>query len=826
MFFKSKIKKIIDNSSHLLRGITDPLIVTDKKLVIQFANEAFLKAMGYTKSEVVGKLTCAEVCKTPLCNTGNCTIKNCLEKKQPITGQTIAETRSGVKIPIRAACNALYDSDGIAVGGFELLSQLDQLDEGFLSNMGDAAFRTDRNLVIQSINNSALTALGYKREEVIGKMTCAELCRTPLCNTSQCTIKKAMDQKETMVGTTVAQTREGKVLPIRASCGYLADSNGNITGGFEIINTIDKLDEGFLSTMADAAFRTDLNLVIQNINEAALKTLGYRREEVVGKMTCADLCRTPLCNTSNCTIKNAIEKKTTIVGTTIAQTRDGRTLPVRASCGYLTGGDGNVSGGFEVISTVDTLDEGFLSIMADAAFRTDKNLVIQNINDAALNFLGYKREEVVGKMTCADLCKTPVCNTADCTIKNCMRDKRTIVAETDARTRSGKIIPVRASCGYLQDANGNITGGFEVISDNSAFVDMVDAMAEVEKGDLTVSIKEEHLERNDAVGRMASAISSTIKKLAETISEVASSADNVSEGSEQISAASQQLSQGASEQAASIEETTSSMEQMSASIQQNADNSQQTEKIAMQAATDAEESGKAVNQAVEAMKLIANKISIIEEIARQTNLLALNAAIEAARAGEHGKGFAVVAAEVRKLAERSQIAAGEISQLSGSSTRIAENAGTMLNKLVPDIQKTSQLVQEISAASREQNSGVEQISQALQQLNQVIQQNASSSEEMASTAEELSSQAIQLKENTEFFKVDETARMHDRENDPNRQLTYKHQAPTGKQVRLVAPRKTGFKKLAYTENGNEKTHQGVILDLKNDEIDDNQFVKY
>jgi PAS domain S-box-containing protein len=521
-----------------------------------------------------------------------------------------------------------------------------------------------------------------------------------------------------------------------------------------------------------------------------------------------------------------MEKKITVVGTTIAQTRDGRTIPVRASCGYLTDTDGSISGGFEVISTVDTLDEGFLSIMADAAFRTDKNLVIQNINDAALNFLGYKREEVVGKMTCADLCKTPVCNTADCTIKNCIRDKRTIVAETDARTRSGKTVPVRASCGYLQDANGNVTGGFEVISDNSAFVDMVYAMGDVEKGDLTVSIKEEHLGRNDAVGRMALAISNTIKKLADTISEVASSADNVSEGSEQISAASQQLSQGASEQAASIEETTSSMEQMSASIQQNADNSLQTEKIAMQAANDAEESGKAVNQAVEAMKLIANKISIIEEIARQTNLLALNAAIEAARAGEHGKGFAVVAAEVRKLAERSQIAAGEISQLSGSSTRIAENAGTMLNKLVPDIQKTSQLVQEISAASREQNAGVEQISQALQQLNQVIQQNASSSEEMASTAEELSSQAIQLKENTEFFKVDDTTRTLNNEAGQNLQLPYMQRQLTGKDAGTPAKRKTGIKKLAFAENSREKAHQGVILNFENGEIDDNQFVKY
>ncbi len=187
------------------------------------------------------------------------------------------------------------------------------------------------------------------------------------------------------------------------------------------------------------------------------------------------------------------------------------------------------------------------------------------------------------------------------------------------------------------------------------------------------------------------------------------------------------------------------MEQMASNIRQNADNAQQTEKIAVKSAGDARAGGKAVAETVNAMKQIAEKISIIEEIARQTNLLALNAAIEAARAGEHGKGFAVVAAEVRKLAERSQTAAAEISELSGTSVEVAEKAGEMLEKLVPDIQKTAELVEEISAASNEQNTGAEQINKAIQQLDQVIQQNAGASEELASTSEELSSQAEQLK---------------------------------------------------------------------------------
>ncbi len=192
---------------------------------------------------------------------------------------------------------------------------------------------------------------------------------------------------------------------------------------------------------------------------------------------------------------------------------------------------------------------------------------------------------------------------------------------------------------------------------------------------------------------------------------------------------------------------------MSSNIRQNADNAIQTEKIASKSATDAQEGGKAVLETVAAMKDIAGKISIIEEIARQTNLLALNAAIEAARAGEHGKGFAVVASEVRKLAERSQRAAAEISELSSTSVGVAESAGNMLSKIVPDIQKTAELVLEISASSREQDAGAEQINKAIQQLDQVIQQNAGASEEMASTAEELASQAEQLQSTIAFFKI-------------------------------------------------------------------------
>jgi methyl-accepting chemotaxis protein len=249
-----------------------------------------------------------------------------------------------------------------------------------------------------------------------------------------------------------------------------------------------------------------------------------------------------------------------------------------------------------------------------------------------------------------------------------------------------------------------------------------------------------------------------VDKLKNVVSDVQTAAGNVASGSSELSSGSMQMSEGATTQAASAEEASSSIEQMNAMIRQNAENAQITERIALKSSTDALDSGLAVSEAVKAMKNIAAKIIIIEEIARQTNLLALNAAIEAARAGEHGKGFAVVAAEVRKLAERSREAAKEISSLSLSSVSVAERAGFMLTKLVPDIQKTADLIQQISVSSKEQSTGADQINTAIQQLNHVVQQNAGSAEEMAATAEELSSQADQLKSTVSFFKLNGTGR--------------------------------------------------------------------
>ena len=314
----------------------------------------------------------------------------------------------------------------------------------------------------------------------------------------------------------------------------------------------------------------------------------------------------------------------------------------------------------------------------------------------------------------------------------------------------GKVQNILYSMGFIAVLIGIAIALFITRSITQPIGKAVNVSNKLSEGDLTVDID---VSGKDETGQLLTAMKNMVEKLKAIVGDVMSAGSNVASGSEQLSSGSQEMSQGATEQAAAAEEASSSMEQMVSNIKQNTDNAMQTEKISKKASEDAQESGKAVAEAVTAMKEIAGKISIIEEIARQTNLLALNAAIEAARAGEHGKGFAVVAAEVRKLAERSQAAAGEISHLSSSSMEVAEKAGEMLNKLVPDIQKTAELVQEISAASNEQTVGADQINKAIQQLDQVIQQNAGAAEEMSSTSEELASQAEQLQDTIAFFRI-------------------------------------------------------------------------
>lgn len=413
----------------------------------------------------------------------------------------------------------------------------------------------------------------------------------------------------------------------------------------------------------------------------------------------------------------------------------------------------------------------------------NRNFEILFVNNYLLTLTGKNEEQVLGTK-CYDLVKGSDCQTRDCACEQAINNGQKVFRST-SMTLGTHEMEVDYTGIPVKDQSGNVVAAFEFITDQTEVrkaakkavveaqiaekcsdyqkneVDKVlTALNKIAGGNLEFTLEVGKADRDtkkiaENFNKIRSNIKSMVEKLSSVVVNVVSNADNVAHGSREVSQTAQKMSQGATEQAASAEQASSSMEQMSANIRQNADNAQQTERIAIQASEDAAKGGQAVLKTVDAMKQIAEKISIIEEIARQTNMLALNAAIEAARAGEHGKGFAVVADAVRKLAERSQNAASEISTLSTSSVEIAEKAGEMLNQIVPDIRKNAELVQEINAASNEQSTGADQINLALQQLDQVIQQNAAASEELSSTSEELASQASQLQEVISFFRVDE-----------------------------------------------------------------------
>ncbi|GAA5168969.1 HAMP domain-containing methyl-accepting chemotaxis protein [Viridibacterium curvum] len=336
-------------------------------------------------------------------------------------------------------------------------------------------------------------------------------------------------------------------------------------------------------------------------------------------------------------------------------------------------------------------------------------------------------------------------------LQRVIEGQRMLVTAANAGDFSTRV-PLEGLQGFQHEMGEGLNNLAETTGQSIA--DVVRVMGALSNGDLTQSIDAEY---EGAFGEMREYVNNTIAKLAEVVAEVNTSAEALASASEQVNATAQNLSQAASEQAAGAEETSSAIEEMTSSIAQNTENAKITDGMATKSSEEAAEGGEAVKATVVAMKQIAQKIGIIDDIAYQTNLLALNAAIEAARAGEHGKGFAVVAAEVRKLAERSQVAAQEISTVAESSVELAERAGTLLDQIVPNIRKTSDLVQEITAASEEQSTGVSQINTAVSQLSQTTQQNAASSEELAATAEEMSGHAEGLQRAIGFFTTAEQA---------------------------------------------------------------------
>jgi methyl-accepting chemotaxis protein len=469
----------------------------------------------------------------------------------------------------------------------------------------------------------------------------------------------------------------------------------------------------------------DRDHTILDLNHAAAGIAGRSVESSIG-LKFWDLFDNPACRAGTCAASQAVRTGTTCAGEAMPKVQ-GRDVNVRVIAAPRYDDQHQVIGVVELI--YDTSEEIRVSQEINRLVNSARAGQLSERGNAAA-FEGNYRMLVEGINTVLDSLIGPL---------NLAAKYVDFISKGD--------IPPAITENYL--------GDFKTIKDNlNSLIQCTHHIAISAEGIAGGDLMVEMQARGDN-DKLMIALAGMVENVRRTMSEVASAAANVGSGSEQMASTAQQISQGASEQAASAEETTSAMEQMTASVQRNSDHAHQTDKIASKAAKDAKSSGEAVSRTVVAMKEVAQKIGIIEEIARKTDLLALNAAVEAARAGEHGRGFAVVASEVRKLAERSQTAAAEIGRVTDEGVSTAEGAGQLLSKLVPDIEKTAELVREIAAASAEQSAGAAQVNKAIQQLDQVIQQNASASEELSSTAEELSAQAEILQSSVGFFKLEE-----------------------------------------------------------------------
>ena len=642
---------------------------------------------------------------------------------------------------------------------------------GHLDSVPTPIMLIDNEFNIQFMNKAGADVIGVSQQFLTGQK-CYDHFKTEDCRTPNCACARAMMSASIEESETDARPG-GKELHISYTAAPVRDENGKVIGAIEIVQN--KTEEK--KAMDDARQKVDFlnkiptpivamdkeyNIIFGNI--AAAEALGKSPAECMGQK-CFNLFKTSHCNTEECRVHQAMMRQGVFTGDTVAKLPS-CDLPIRYTAAPLKNDKGEVVGGLEfvlniskemeitsgLLELVDFAKEGKLDHRADSEkFDGNYRQIVQGVNEILDTVIKPLKvaAEYVERISVGDI---PEPITDDYKgdfneIKNNLNiliDAMNNVSHIAGEIAVGNLrleVKERSKKDQLMFALGDMIEGMNQVSNIAR---------KIAKGDLNVRVKERS-ERD----MLMIPLKQMLDNLRRVVLEVKVASDNVSRGSQEMSSTSEQLSQGATEQASSAEEASASMEEMASNIRQSADNSNQTENIALKAADAAIEGGKAVDETVLAMKEISTRITIIEEIARQTNMLALNAAIEAARAGEHGKGFAVVAAEVRKLAERSQTAAREITRMAGSSVEVAEKAGSLLKQIVPDIQKTAELVQEISAASNEQNIGAEQINKALQQLDRVIQQNAGASEEMASTAEELASQSEQLTDTIGFFKLEE-----------------------------------------------------------------------
>ncbi|MEW6710553.1 MAG: methyl-accepting chemotaxis protein, partial [Candidatus Riflebacteria bacterium] len=626
-------------------------------------------------------------------------------------------------------------------------------------------------------------------------------------------LNNCIDNLNALVTTaeTLAQAAIKGQLNQRAEANKLQGDYRKILLG--VNQTIDSL-VGLLDAMPAPAMVIDDKFQVRYMNKAAASTVGQTQETVVGQH-CYDLFKTEDCRTEKCACHLAMRNNRDASSETKAKPA-GKNLDIAYSGVPMKDQNGKIIGAFEVVTDLTAIKAAGRVARKVAEFQENETkkltaglgalakgdlnfkLIVDKGDDDTREARASYEEIAHAVHECSGAIQR-LCDDAGVLVQAAVNGQ--LATRADATKHQGEYRTIVNGVNKTLDA---VIGPLKVAA---SYVDLIS------QGEIPEEINDSY---NGDFNEIKENLNACVRNLSRVAIEIKTAADNVANGSNELSASAEQLSSGANEQASAAEEVSSSMEEMSSNIQQNADNSAQTERIAQKAAEDARLGGKAVTETVSAMNEIASKIAIIEEIARQTNLLALNAAIEAARAGEHGKGFAVVASEVRKLAERSQLAAGEIRDLSASSVKVAAQAGEMLSKIVPDIQKTAELIQEISVASKEQNSGAEQINKAIQQLDSIIQQNAGASEELASTAEELNSQAEQMRSVISFFKL----KGMDRQKVGRNQMTHTKTKPQQKSAH--APAEKAAEKGKVVKKG-----AGVSINL-NDDVDgyDADFEKY
>ncbi|MEO9483695.1 MAG: PAS domain-containing protein [Ekhidna sp.] len=754
---------------------------------IIYANDNFLNTVGYSMGELKDNHH-RMLCEPSY--AGSLEYKQFWDRLN--RGEFIAEsfkrvTKSGEEIYLQAVYNPVKDAEGNPYKVVKIATDITEEKMKSMDFSGQLEAIDRSNAVIEfnmdgtiiTANTNFLKTVEYSLEEIQGqhhKIFCdANYSSSAAYKMFWDTLNRGEFTSETFKRI----TKTGREIYLQATYNPIRDLEGK---PYKVVKfAADVTEEKMKATdfagqleaigKSNAVIEFNMDGTVLKANDIFLQTVEYSFDEIKGNHH-RMFCETQYANSSEYRMFWERLNQGEFVSETFKRiTKTGREIYLQATYNPIKNLEGKP---YKVVKfaldvTEDKVRSADFSGQLDAINKSNAVIefnmdgTVRWANENFLDTVKYKLDEIEGKHH-RIFCEPGYSSSAEYKLFWDRLNRGEFITETFKRVdKNGEEIFLQATYNPIKDLNGVpykvVKFAIDVTQQRKANAATQEAANEVsrvinalDEGDLTQRYS---VESAGELGRMGESLNKALLKLSNLISTIISSASSLGSASSQMSGSSQEMSQASTEQASSVEEISSSMEQMLANIQQNNNNAQETEKIASKAATEIVESNEAVDQTVTSMKMIADKISIIGEITRQTNLLALNAAVEAARAGEHGKGFAVVAAEVRKLAERSQVAASEINKVSFESVDIAQKSGDFLRNVVPNIQKTSDLVQEISAASIEQNSGAEQVNSAVQQLNQIVQQNASTAEELASSAEELGAQADMLREAVSFFKVEE-----------------------------------------------------------------------